>query len=144
MDSGGLYEDLDIPPAVVATQELEARLDAAYSRIATLEQKAALVGKECVTLRKENDVLRVNISSLYKTAKRELERKETEVIKLREQVQSWQGGGRRGGEGKEAHGDDTSGCERGEGGREGGWQKDPMGEEGVGRDERKRGTRVWR
>ena len=75
-----------------------------------LEQKAQLVGTEVslsigcdgsnslyrrlgtslllqsVQLRKENEVLRRNISALYNTAKNELGRRDTEIADLRRQV----------------------------------------------------------
>jgi len=104
MDDDDLYQDLDVPASAVATHELKTRLQAAQGRITTLEQKAALVGKECVSLRKENEVLRVNNSSLYNTAKRELGRKYAELVSLREQVRALgkqlQGGGGGGGGGR--------------------------------------------
>lgn len=77
-----------LPPP--ARTQLQARLEEAHRRIKTLEGKAALVGTECVKLRAENEALRRNASSLYRTAKRELGRKDAEIAGLREQVRAVQ------------------------------------------------------
>ncbi len=53
-----LYDDLDVSAPAIQTQELKTRLEAAQGRIKALEQKAALVGTECVGLRRENETLR--------------------------------------------------------------------------------------
>lgn len=58
----------------------------------------ALVGTECVKLRAENETLRRNASALYRTARREVGRKDAEIAALREEVRGLRAGG--GGQGQ--------------------------------------------
>lgn len=60
-------------------------MEEAHRRIKTLEGKVSLVGTECVKLRAENETLRRNASALYRTAKREVGRKDGEIAALREE-----------------------------------------------------------
>eukprot|EP00050_Salpingoeca_kvevrii_P015049 m.43091 g.43091 ORF g.43091 m.43091 type:complete len:101 (+) comp6134_c0_seq1:137-439(+) len=88
-----LYEGLDVavqePPEQAA---LRARAEAAEADKAllqkqkqALEQRTAVLSTQCLALKR-------NISCLYKTAKLEVDRKDAEIHRLREELESLKSG----------------------------------------------------
>eukprot|EP00037_Helgoeca_nana_P034536 m.421931 g.421931 ORF g.421931 m.421931 type:complete len:127 (+) comp35458_c0_seq1:324-704(+) len=95
-DQIDLYADLTGASEVSENQEsyleVQQRADAASAKSTKLSRQAALLQKKCDILTKQNTALKKNISCLYKTAKLEIDRKDTEIQRLHaQQVSRGQG-----------------------------------------------------
>lgn len=79
------------------TSKLQSELAASEENVKVLQEEVARLRAVCEELREKNGNLEYNISSLFNTAKLEIERKDKEIKRLRSETQhSGHGGSQRG------------------------------------------------
>lgn len=79
------------------TSKLQSELAASEENVKVLQEEVATLRAVCEELREKNGNLEYNISSLFNTAKLEIERKDKEIKRLRSETQhSGHGGSQRG------------------------------------------------
>jgi hypothetical protein len=87
-DDGNLYDDLyDVKPAAAATEALSA-VSASSKNLLSSATPLSLVDQlkyleqKVISLEKENLQLKRNIGTLFRTAKREIQRKDNQIIRV--------------------------------------------------------------
>jgi sugar (pentulose or hexulose) kinase len=83
MDDDDLYNDLESSTAKEVVVSASASTLTSNVSISSMQH-------DLVSVREQNGTLRRNISSLYRTAKVELARKDAEIASLRQQMQQMQ------------------------------------------------------
>ncbi|XP_017768066.1 PREDICTED: myosin-1-like [Nicrophorus vespilloides] len=83
-----VYDGLDEPLIAVDNQKLKDDNYVLSKKIHDLEQALHSADNEIMTLQDKNNVLATNISELYNTAKREIERKDRMIMELRKQAEN--------------------------------------------------------
>jgi len=84
-DDVDLYEDLDTFQNQITSEELQEKVDSLTRKCSSLDKENLELKAELERVQKQNHAFKVNISSLYKTAKVELGRKDRRLNELQRQ-----------------------------------------------------------